>query len=163
MWKEYSPCCLRETARASYTTGWASEFMAPRPHESPKHCQSVSAASLHLFYACSPPAVSNSGWLGTEVIVSPAACLPPWSSVTVNSSSFSLQMLPFAASFLPPYLALPCLLIMELEKQPTSVVWKFTSPWLPFVKSKSGLVREEFTPDRGLDTLMFPLQQSGLS
>lgn len=72
-------------------------------------------------------------------------------------------MLPFAASFLPPYLALPRLLIMELGKQPTGVVWKLTSPWLPFVKSKSGLVREELTWDRGLDALIFPLQQSGLS
>lgn len=162
MLKEYSPRCLRETTQASYTTRWASEFMVPRLHESPKHCQSVSAASqcISSAHVLLRPFQTQGGWTRKS------SCLPlPVCPLILCHCELQLFFSPNVALcgiISPSLLALPRLLITELEKPPTGVAWKFTSPWLPFVKSKSGLIREELTPDRGLDALIFPWQQSGL-
>lgn len=70
--KEYSPCCLRETAQASYTPRRASGFMVPRPHESPEHCQSASAASqcISSTHVLLRPFQTQGGWTRKS------SCLP---------------------------------------------------------------------------------------
>lgn len=72
MLKEHSPCCPRETTQASYTTRWASEFTVPRLHESPKHCQSVSAAAqcISATHALLRPFQTQAGWTRKS------SCLP---------------------------------------------------------------------------------------
>lgn len=132
-----------------YSARWVSEVMASvactRVRNATALC--LCCLSLHLIYACSPPTISNTSMAGDGSRHRPLLpCLLPWCSVTVNSSSSSLQTLPFAASFLPPYLVATHLLIMEPEKRPRDVVWG-----LPFVKSKPDLVREEPTTDPSPD------------